>query len=312
MNLSWSTPLSNGGSPLTGYNLYRSTSSGTETLLVNLGVVNSYSDTAVTNGTPYYYEVTATNAAGESLISTEASATPTAAVTKPSAPTNLVATGATGAVNLSWSTPLSNGGSPLTGYNLYRSTSSGTETLLVNLGVVNSYSDTAVTNGTPYYYEVTATNAAGESVHSTQATARRQHQGHLVPGVPQSVAAQTASFFSRGVTVSWRAPASNGGAAISGYRIYRATRSGQETLYSSVTCTATSCSTTDTGTTSGTTYYYEVAAVNSDLRDGSGPPLRCRPRPGSSWRCAESACLIALVFVGVGVRNESETRAFDG
>jgi fibronectin type 3 domain-containing protein len=166
-------------------------------------------------------------------------------------------------VNLSWSTPLGNGGSAIKGYNVYRSTSSGTETLLTNLGVVNSYSDTDVTNGTPYYYEVTAVNGVGESVRSTEASATPTTAGASVPGAPRSVAAQTAPFLSKGVTLSWRAPASNGGAAINGYRIYRGTHSGQDTLYTSVTCTSTSCSTTDSNTTSGTTYYYKVAAFNS-------------------------------------------------
>jgi subtilase family serine protease len=263
VNLSWSTPLSNGGSAITGYNLYRSTTSGAEKLLANLGVVNSYSDTAVTNGQTYYYVVTAVNGVGESLISTEASAMPTSGATVPSAPTNLVATAAAGAVNLSWSTPLSNGGSSITGYDVYRSTTSGTETLHTKLGVVNSYRDTAVTNGKTYYYVVTAVNRVGGSLISTEASATPA----TVPGAARDLVAR-ASSTSNTVTLSWKAPASNGGSAITGYTIYRGTLSFQETQYASVACAAATCTTTDTGTTNGSTYYYEVAAVNGV---GTGP-----------------------------------------
>src|SRR3989440_58044 len=78
VTLTWHPPASDGGSAITNYRVYRGATSGGEALLSTLGVVTSYTDTAVTNGLTYYYQVTATNGAGESPKSNEVSATPTA------------------------------------------------------------------------------------------------------------------------------------------------------------------------------------------------------------------------------------------
>ncbi len=78
VTLGWTAPLSDGGSPVTSYNVYRGTSSGSETLLHTVGVVGTYVDLTAGNGTTYYYKVSALNAAGESPLSNELSATPVA------------------------------------------------------------------------------------------------------------------------------------------------------------------------------------------------------------------------------------------
>src|SRR5205807_8941859 len=85
--------------------------------------------------------------------------------TPPTEPQNLTAATANGrGVNLSWSAPAS--GSPITGYNVYRGTASGTETLLASLGNQLSYEDTATTRGATYYYKVKAVNSAGVGPYS--------------------------------------------------------------------------------------------------------------------------------------------------
>ena len=77
-SLTWSAPASDGGATITGYKIYRGTSSGGETLLTTVGNVTSYKDTRPSNGTTYYYKVAAVNAVGEGALSNERSATPAA------------------------------------------------------------------------------------------------------------------------------------------------------------------------------------------------------------------------------------------
>ena len=135
VTLAWTAPTTDGGSPITNYRVYRSTASGAETLLATLGNVSGYTDSIVTPGVTYFYQVTAVNGVGEGGRSNERSATPTAASTSPGAPTLTSATAGNTTVTLAWSPPSSDGGSPITNYRVYRSTSSGTETLLTTVEI---------------------------------------------------------------------------------------------------------------------------------------------------------------------------------
>src|SRR4029077_8629209 len=113
----------NAASGAVSYNVKRSTTSGgTYTTISTAGAVTttSYPDTGLTNGTTYYYVVSAVNGAGESANSTEASATP-----QPPAPAEpRGGSGCTTAgdqpVSLSWTAP----GGAVDSYNVKRGTSS--------------------------------------------------------------------------------------------------------------------------------------------------------------------------------------------
>jgi fibronectin type 3 domain-containing protein len=167
--LAWTAPASNGGSPITAYSIYRGTASGGETLLATVGVVAGYTDTGLTNGTTYYYQVAAQNAIGGGARSAELSAKPT---TVPTTPRSVTArTNTTKGVTLTWVAPLSDGGAAVTAYRIYRSTTSGTETFFVAVGNVLRYVDTATTAGLRYYYQVSAVNAVGEGPRSIQTNA---------------------------------------------------------------------------------------------------------------------------------------------
>jgi fibronectin type 3 domain-containing protein len=176
--LSWAVPVSDGGSPITGYDVYRGTSPGGEsaTPVATNVATTGFTDTGVVNGTTYYYRVAAVNGVGVSPQSGEASATPKQPATAPSAPQGLAATGGNGSVKLSWSAPSTDGGSPVTGYDVYRGTSPGGEsaTPVATSVAGTSYTDTGLANGTKYYYTVAAVNAVGVSPQSNEASATPQ------------------------------------------------------------------------------------------------------------------------------------------
>ncbi|MFL5676970.1 MAG: fibronectin type III domain-containing protein, partial [Chloroflexota bacterium] len=133
----------------------------------------TYSDTSVTNGTTYFYAVSALNAIGEGSRSTERSATPTAPATLPGSPRNVTATpNSSKGINLAWQAPTSNGGSAVTQHRIYRSTTSGAETLLASVtGTTFSYRDASTRRSTLYYYVIRAVNAVGVGPNSTEVSA---------------------------------------------------------------------------------------------------------------------------------------------
>jgi subtilase family serine protease len=91
------------------------------------------------------------------------------ALQPPGAPSALTATGGVGTVALAWSAPTTGG--PAQSYNVYRGTASNTEVQVVTGVGTTSYTDSNVTAGVTYYYEVTAVNAAGQSPRSGEAFA---------------------------------------------------------------------------------------------------------------------------------------------
>jgi fibronectin type 3 domain-containing protein len=158
VSLTWS--FSNGA---TSYNLKRSTTSGSGYAVIASPATNSYVDTGLTNGTTYYYIVSAVDSAGESGNSGEVSCSP---VAPPATPTALTATAGNLQVSLAWN---ASGGA--TSYHVKRSTTSGSGYTQVAAPTTTSYTDTGLTNGTPYYYVVSAVNNGGESGNSAQASA---------------------------------------------------------------------------------------------------------------------------------------------
>jgi Fibronectin type III domain len=93
--------------------------------------------------------------------------------TAPSAPRTVTATApATGGVKLTWQPPSNTGGAALTGYDVYRGTSSGSYTLVRSLPkATRTWRDRTTTSGTTYYYVVEAKNAVGSSPNSNEASA---------------------------------------------------------------------------------------------------------------------------------------------
>jgi PKD repeat protein len=97
--------------------------------------------------------------------------------TPPAAPAGLAATAGDGSVSLDWA---NNAEPDLAGYSVYRATSAGGPytRLTATPLAPSAYTDTAVTNGTTYYYVATASDGSGnESLFSTEDSATPQATG---------------------------------------------------------------------------------------------------------------------------------------
>ncbi len=254
ISLTWQSPSFTGGLPITKYNIYRGTASAAEMVINNVPSTNqSFNDIWLENGMPYYYYVTAINAAGESHDSNEAYAIPAGI---PSAPQNLAGSTSGDQVLLTWQPPSSNNGSSIIKYDIYRGTSSGQETLLNSISnSTTSYEDTITGTDQTYYYYVTAVNVMGESQKSNEVPVS---QSAGIPSAPQNLAA---SVTSKQIVLIWQQPASTGGSAIIKYNIYQGTSQGNEVFLSSVPPDASDY--TNSFLVNGATYYYYVTAVNA-------------------------------------------------
>jgi hypothetical protein len=189
--------------------------------------------------------VTAQNSEGSSSAATSASVTP---ATKPSAPVAPTVTSTTnGAVALSVTAP-ANGGAAITSYVV---TSNPEGKTCTATAASRACTVSGLTNGTTYTFTATATNIAGTSdasVASANAIPRTN------PGAPTGF---TATFGNASVSLSWAAPADNGGFAISSYKV---TTVGNATKTCSVNAPTTTC--VITGLTNGTSYSFTVTATN--------------------------------------------------
>jgi hypothetical protein len=161
VSLAW-----NASSGATTYHVKRSTTHGGPYSQIAAPTTTNYTNAGLTDGTTYYYVVSAVNTTGESANSSEVSATPSTAATIPIAPTGFMATAGNQQIVLNW-----NASSGATGYHVKRGTVSGGPYTQVAAPTGTSDTDTGLTNGTTYYYVVSAVNSAGESANSSQASA---------------------------------------------------------------------------------------------------------------------------------------------
>lgn len=256
VTLGWTTP-SDGGSPITGYQVWRGTAPGAESLLTTVGVGQTFVDETVTPGTTYWYQIAAVNAIGAGPRSNELSASTAA---PPGAPT-LLGAPADGAVALSWTEP-DDGGSAITGYNIYRRVGTGAEGLFATTGAAETiYVDGAVDIGTEYTYRVTAVNAAGEGARSNAVSVTpTQPDAITAPDPPTLTGTRAKGSF--GIRLTWSLPASDGGSPISSYFIYRR-GPGEASLSLFAIADAATRSHLDDSVERRATYTYAVTAFNS-------------------------------------------------
>ena len=233
------------------YSVYRSTSTGTETLYRSGLSGTSFTDTGLTGGT-YFYKVSATLSGSESTLSNEASATASDFTLSASPATLTVQAGGstTSAITL---TPLGgfSGTASLTGsYTAYGITTAATG---VGTGSPASFNISTANVTPPGTYSMVVTGIAysgtGTASHTTIIKVI------VTPPLPAPTAL-TATPGNAQVILSWTAPPGT----ITGYNVKRSLTTGGP--YSLVT-NVTAASYTDTSVSNRTQYYYVVSAVNA-------------------------------------------------
>jgi surface protein len=172
----------------------------------------------------------------------------------PTAPVNLDAVTGNHQVELSWDVPVMTYGMNITGYRIFQGTAPGNEVFVATIGNSTSYNATGLTNGVTYYFTVVAVNAAGNGANATEAKATPM----TVPGAPTGLVATSGDGQ---VVLTWTAPSTTGGSAITGYKIYQVMSSGSEVLVATVD--ASTLTYTIRGLTNGQKYYFTVCAVNN-------------------------------------------------
>ncbi|WP_052410150.1 S-layer homology domain-containing protein [Paenibacillus durus] len=241
-HLSW-----NSVTGATYYEIYQGTAPGEygESALATVSESTyNFTATGLANGTTYYFTVKAANDSGSSAYSNEVSATPQVAA--PVSPVGLTAIGGNGQANLSW-----NSVTGATYYEIYQGTAPGEygESALATVsGSTYSCTATGLANGTTYYFTVKAGNDGGSSGYSNEVSATPK----TVPAAPADIIAAAGDGQA---TITFTAPADNGGSAVTGYEVTSSP--------DNIIATGTASPITITGLQNGTAYTFTVKAINS-------------------------------------------------
>jgi hypothetical protein len=246
--VAWAAPLSTGGHPILSYTV--TASPGGNSVTTSDGTTTADTVDGLTNGVSYTFTVLATNSAGPGPPSLPSNAvTPS---TAPDPPTGVTAVAGYTEASVAWTPPGNDGGSTIASYTVTASppdvppiTTPDGQTTSVVVG--------GLSDGTSYTFTVTATNGSGTSSSSLASNSVTPAPGP--PDPPTSVAATAGSGQA---SVSWVAPANNGGSSITSYTV-KASPGGA----SAVTPDGVTTSIVVPGLTNGTSYRFTVTATSN-------------------------------------------------
>ncbi|MFZ2632359.1 MAG: fibronectin type III domain-containing protein [Desulfosalsimonadaceae bacterium] len=204
-----------------------------------------YTVTGLTNTQPYYFSIQATNASGNSACSVEVNATPSASL--PLAPTGISVVSGNTELSIQWTAV-----EGATGYKIYRSTTPGIPPNVINTPIGPFYTDTGLTNGTLYYYSISAINGNGEGAWS-EITGTPDVNAPLAPSNVLTTAGDTQA------TITWD-PIGEA----TDYQVTVATSPGGPGEFWMPTSGGNTYYTV-TGLTNGQNYYFRVQTYNGSL-----------------------------------------------
>jgi hypothetical protein len=269
VTLTWAAPLSNGGSPITNYQImYAEQTAGVWSTYKPVSrassTVTSATVTGLANDKPHIFVVRAETAAGVgSWVTLSPVVTPTGVA--PGVISALKASGGNTKVTLTWTAPTDNGGSAITNYEIMvadrtNGVWSAYKPVVRSASTATTAVVTGLANGKEHLFVVRAVNVKGVSGWTTLSAA-------VIPTTtpPGLVTGLKATPGSKRVTLSWAAPADNGGSAVTNYEImYADQTAGVWSAYKPVTRTASTATTaTVTGLTAGKVHIFVVRAVTA-------------------------------------------------
>ena len=276
-NVSWTAPNDNGAA-ITSYTVTPQTGGGSLAPVTVTGAPPQAhaTVTGLSACTSYTFDVTATNGMGTSAASTTASVQ---VYGPPGPPLTVSASPGQGLAQVMWSPPLSDGCNALTGYTVTSSPGGLTATAAAG---ATSAAVLGLTNGIPYTFTVTATNAAGAGTPS--ATSNSVTPLATAPGQVRNLIAAGGDGEA---TLKWSAPLDDGGSAITGYVV--------TPFLGAVAQTPVQFNTSATtqvipGLSNGKTYTFRVAARNAvGLGPDSNPSNPVPTRPGMAQAPSSTA-----------------------
>ncbi|MBV8716469.1 MAG: fibronectin type III domain-containing protein [Chloroflexi bacterium] len=257
IQLGWTASTSPVG--IAKYLIERCTGAGcTNFTQIATSTAPGYTDTGLTANTTYTYQVRAQDTGG--LIgpySSPASAT-TGAPTPPTAPGNLTATAASvSQINLQWGPSSASLG--VANYVVQRCQGAGCSNFVTIASPTGTtYSDTGLTASTSYTYQVQAVDTAGTAGPFSN-TATTSTLSPAPPTAPSNLTAAASSATQ--ITLNWTASQSSIGLA--NYVVQRCQGAGCSNFATIASPAAPATSYNDTGLTTGTTYSYQVKAVDT-------------------------------------------------
>ena len=213
LRVTWQASASDGGDPITAYEIQWRTASGAFGAAVELGAdMRLHEITGLDNDTGHVVRVRAVNSVGAGTAA-EVGATPRPP-TVPGPPREVAAQARDRGLRVTWQASASDGRTPVTGYEIQWRTASGAFGAAVELGAdMRLYEIVGLDNDAGYVVRVRAVNSVGAGAAADIGATPR---APTVPGPPVIVAVVP---LERGVTVEWRPPPDDGRAPVSSYRL---------------------------------------------------------------------------------------------